>query len=131
MHVRLGIAAAGCILSLPLGVSLLHAFQGMATPPASNRRPPAIETNLPPIAVDFRDIAQAAGLSASDVSGSLTQKKYILETTGQGVAVFDYNNDGLPDIFLVNATTLDPAQSKEPTNHLYRNLGNLKFQDVT
>jgi hypothetical protein len=131
MHVRFGIAAAGCILSLPLGVSLLHAFQGMATPPPSNRRSPAIETNLPQIQVDFRDIAQTAGLSATDVSGSPAQKKYILETTGQGVAIFDYDNDGLPDIFLVNGTRLDGSPGQQPTSHLYRNLGNLKFQDVT
>jgi len=129
--VRIGIAAAACVLVLSLGVSLLHAFQGMATPPKSNRRAPAIQTNLAPIKVDFRDVADAAGLSASNVSGSPSHKKYILETTGQGVGIFDYDNDGLPDIFVVNATTLDGAQGQQPTNHLYRNLGNLRFQDVT
>jgi hypothetical protein len=65
------------------------------------------------------------------VSGSESHKKYILETTGQGVGIFDYDNDGLMDIFVVNGTTLDPVKGQSPTNHLYRNLGNLHFKDVT
>jgi hypothetical protein len=130
-RVRAGIAVSGCVATILLGVSLLPAFQGMATAPRPNRRAPTIETNLPPITVDFRDIAEAAGLSASNVSGSPSHKKYILETTGQGVGIFDYDNDGLPDIFIVNATTLDGTEGQQPTNHLYRNLGNLRFRDVT
>ena len=88
-----------------------------------------IQTNLPRIKVDFRDIAVASGLSAVNVSGADDAKKYILETTGTGVAIFDYDNDGLMDIFLVNATTLDGKSTA--TNHLYRNRGNLQFEDVT
>lgn len=130
-RVPIAIAAASCIATFLFAVSLLHAFQGMTTAPRPNRRAPVIETTLPPIRVDFRDIAGGAGLSASNVSGSPSHKKYILETTGQGVGIFDYDNDGLPDIFVVNGTTLDPAPGQQPTNHLYRNLGNLRFQDVT
>src|SRR5581483_121422 len=128
---RFAITAASFVLMLLFGASSLHAFQGMAAPQRTFRRPPPIETNLPPIKVDFRDVAEAAGLSAVDVSGSPLHKKYILETTGQGVAIFDYDNDGLPDIFLVNATTLEGKKGQQPTNHLYRNLGNLRFKDVT
>jgi enediyne biosynthesis protein E4 len=129
-RVRAGIAVSGFVAAMLFGVSLLRAFQGMATAPPPNRRPLTIQTNLPPIRVDFRDIAEAAGLSASNVSGSPSHKKYILETTGQGVGIFDYDNDGLPDIFVVNATTLD-GEGQQPTSHLYRNLGNLRFRDVT
>lgn len=103
----------------------------MATPPASKRAIPTIQTQLPPIQVDFRDIAEKAGLLAVNVSGSESQKKYILETTGQGVGIFDYDNDGLMDIFLVNGTTLDGANGQEPNSHLYKNLGALHFKDVT
>ena len=105
------------------------AFQGMAVPTGVRPSGPAVRTTLAPIAVDFRDVAAAAGLSAVNVSGSADNKKYILETTGTGVAIFDYDNDGLMDIFLVNATTLDGAQTA--TSHLYRNRGNLRFEDVT
>jgi hypothetical protein len=102
----------------------------MTTASRPNRPLPSVQTNLPPIKVDFRDIAEQAGLLAVNISGSESHKKYILETTGNGVAIFDYDNDGLMDIFVVNATTLDGRQ-KGTTSHLYRNLGDLRFQDVT
>jgi hypothetical protein len=110
---------------------LLGAFQGMASPARIPRPAARIKTDLPPIKVDFRDIAEQAGLTAVNVSGGDRQKKYILETTGNGVVIFDYDNDGLPDIFLVNATTLDAPPGPGPTSHLYRNLGKLRFEDVT
>lgn len=110
-----------CVLLLA-GHSVLQAFQGMATASRPNRPQPSIQTNLPAIKVDFRDIAEQAGLVAVNVSGSESHKKYILETTGNGIGIFDYDSDGLTDIFVVNAMA---------PSHLYRNLGNLHFQDVT
>jgi enediyne biosynthesis protein E4 len=66
------------------------------------------------------------------LSGEDKEKKYILEITGSGVALIDYNNDGFQDIFLVNGTTLEGfPQGKEPTNHLYRNNKHGNFTDVT
>jgi len=80
----------------------------------------------------FTDIAEKAGLTMTTVFGGVDSKKYIIETTGTGVAIFDYDNDGWPDIFIVNGTTLEgfPAQ-KAPTNHLYRNNHDGTFTDVT
>src|SRR5262245_18953692 len=54
----------------------------------------------------FTDAAQKSGLTMTNVFGGKDTKKYIIETTGTGVAIFDYDNDGWPDIFLVNGTTL-------------------------
>jgi len=105
--------------------------QGMASPTRAPRPASKIETNLPPIKVDFRDLAEQAGLTAKMVSGGDTAKKYIIEATGTGVVLFDYDNDGLVDIFLVNAAQLDETPGPKPTSHLYRNLGGLKFEDVT
>src|SRR5947207_15866324 len=72
--------------------------------------------------VDFQDVAEKAGLTMMNVFGGVDTKKYIIETTGTGVAIFDYDNDGWPDIFIVNGTTLEGfSSSQAPTNHLYRN----------
>jgi hypothetical protein len=80
----------------------------------------------------FTDVAKTAGLTMMNVFGGTDTKKYIIETTGTGVAIFDYDNDGWPDIFMVNGTTLEGfAGRKAPTNHLYRNNHDGTFTDVT
>jgi hypothetical protein len=67
-----------------------------------------------------------------NVNGGSDTKKYIIETTGSGVAIFDYDNDGWPDIFLVNGTTLDAGKaSLKPSSHLFHNNHDGTFSDVT
>ena len=84
-----------------------------------------------PIA-NFTDVAEKAGLTLENIFGGVDTKKYIIETTGTGVAIFDYDNDGWPDIFLVNGTRLDGLPSAPaPSNHLYRNNHDGTFTDVT
>src|SRR5271167_1241342 len=82
----------------------------------------------------FVDVAKEAGLSAfRDTCGSLA-KDYLVETVGSGVAVFDYNNDGLPDIFLVNGSSfqlLDDPSLPRTSSRLFRNNGDGTFTDVT
>jgi enediyne biosynthesis protein E4 len=85
-----------------------------------------------PAIANFIDIGKKAGLTTTNVFGGVDTKKYIIETTGTGVAIFDYDNDGWPDIFIVNGTTLEgfpPDQA--PTNHLYHNNHDGTFTDVT
>ncbi len=85
----------------------------------------------PPIAT-FIDISEKAGLTAQNIFGGLLTKKYIIETTGTGVAIFDYDNDGWPDIFLVNGTKIEGFPTGQgPTNRLYRNNHDGTFTDVT
>jgi enediyne biosynthesis protein E4 len=81
--------------------------------------------------VDFVDRAREAGLTAENVFGRGDRKDYIIESTGTGVAIFDYDNDGWPDIFVVNGTTLTPTRGQQPTNHLYHNNHDGTFTDVT
>ena len=84
------------------------------------------------LGVTFLNVARESGLNAKTTFGGEHKNKYLLETTGCGVAFYDYDNDGWPDIFLVNGTRLEgfPAGS-EPTSHLFRNNRDGTFTDVT
>ena len=84
------------------------------------------------LGVSFLNVARESGLNAKTIFGGEHKNKYLLETTGCGVAFYDYDNDGWLDIFLVNGTRLEgfPARS-EPTSHLFRNNRDGTFTDVT
>ena len=115
-----------------LQAGLLIIFLQIHQFPEIARSEQAAQAAAPPVVIDFRDIASDAGVTAENVSGVADNKHYILETTGNGVAIFDLDNDGLMDILLVNATTMDgKGRGEKSTSHLYRNLGNLHFIDVT
>ena len=82
--------------------------------------------------IQYLDIAADAGLSFRHVSGDPVRKDYIIETTGSGVALLDFDQDGQLDIFLVNGGRWDEDTSESlSSNRLFRNLGGLKFEDVT
>jgi hypothetical protein len=99
--------------------------QNSGTPERKERDPGATRVN-------FVDISTRAGLTARTEAGGEKSKKYIIETTGSGAAFIDYDNDGWPDIFLVNGTTLEGfPKGQEPTSHLYHNNRNGTFTDVT
>jgi hypothetical protein len=119
-HRRAGRRIQGIVLSvlaLPAGAAV-----GQQT--AANQDATSI--------VFFKDEAEKAHLVAKNVFGGVDTKKYIIETTGTGVAVFDYDNDGWPDIFIVNGTTLESVPGADaPTSHLYHNNHDGTFTDVT
>ena len=84
----------------------------------------------------FEDVAAQAGLTMLNVNGGVDTKRYILETTGSGVAILDYDHDGWPDILLMNGASQGTgremgSRNDAPTPHLYRNLHNGHFADVT
>jgi len=72
---------------------------------------------------DFRNVAKEAGLTRAVPNGGSDSKKYIIETTGSGAAFIDYDNDGLPDIFLVSG--------EGDVSRMYHNEGGGRFRDVT
>src|SRR5881628_2235149 len=78
--------------------------------------------------LEYADLAASAGLEIPIIYGSVGDQKYILESTGTGVAAFDYDNDGRPDLFFVNGTRLDCSASGR--NLLYHNIGNGHFEEV-
>jgi hypothetical protein len=83
--------------------------------------------------VVFEDVtAQTPLKNYLQISGDKA-KNYILETTAGLAAILDYDNDGKPDIYLLNGGTIDGLRKKQKTGRsaLYRNLGNWKFEDVT
>ena len=88
---------------------------------------------------DFVDITAASSLHFQHVA-SHTSKKYLIESMGSGVALFDYDNDGRLDIFLVNGAPLtDPTAlgtipkkaGPEHWNRLYHQKPDGTFEDTT
>jgi hypothetical protein len=78
----------------------------------------------------FRDIRGEAGISFEHHSAP--EKKYIVESMAGGVALFDYDNDGRIDVYLVDSLTVETAKDpKAARSALYRNLGGNRFEDVT
>ena len=87
----------------------------------------------PKAPVVFEDVTARTALAQFKHSSGSRQKDYIVETVSGGVAVFDYDNDGLPDIYLLNGSSIgaELGREKAPRAALYRNLGGWKFEDVT
>jgi len=86
--------------------------------------------------VKFQDVAASAGLTHQTIYGGEETNRYLLETTGCGVAWIDYDRDGWLDLFFVNGRRLEdpPKEKKEetaPTSRLYRNQQDGTFVDVT
>ena len=86
--------------------------------------------------VTFTDITKKAGITFKYTFGDNSYKN-IIESSGSGVTIFDYNNDGLMDLYLMNGTYLegisDPSGKiyKDSHNELYKNNGNGTFTEVS
>jgi enediyne biosynthesis protein E4 len=82
----------------------------------------------------FIDMAGNSGLATFRNTCGSSVKDYLIETLGSGVALFDYNNDGLVDIFLVNGSSLELLSNPrlpKCCSRLFRNEGDGSFTDVT
>ena len=104
--------------------------QGPATSGAAAQPKRPLPAGVEPPQIEYRDIASEAGLGGVAVSGSPVEKSYIVESTGTGVAILDYNSDGLLDILLISADRFEEGED-DPRHYLYRNLGGLRFTDAT
>jgi enediyne biosynthesis protein E4 len=78
----------------------------------------------------FTEIAKEAGIDFVHFSG-MNDDKHFPTANGSGVAVFDYDNDGLLDIYFATATLLPLGTAEKGPNRLFKNLGNNKFKDMT
>lgn len=92
-----------------MAVALSEALLGIAVSPSYMPR--------------FVNIADKAGLRAVFPNGGSVTKQWILETTGSGIAMIDYDNDGSPDIFVLSG--------EGGSNRMYHNEGHDRFRDVT
>ena len=123
-------------MAMPRRLSaMLHAQSAGAAPAAAPPKP-ALKYPPPPkfadLGISFVDVAKQAGLNAKTIFGGEHKNKYLLETTGCGVAFYDYDNDGWLDIFLVNGWRLEGfPQGSEPHCHLFKNNRDGTFTDVT
>jgi enediyne biosynthesis protein E4 len=92
-----------------------------------------LEATSEPLPVVFTDVTSKAGLlHARNISGSVSNKQFLLEEMGCGVALFDYDNDGWLDIFLVNGTSFNLGdRDRRPTSYLFHNNRDGSFTDVT
>jgi len=118
-----------CVVILHSGIGLVH---GQSRPPSAANKPDAS-------AGQFVDVTDKLGIHFRQ-QASPTSKKYLLETMGSGVALFDYDNDGRIDIFFANGAQIsDPMpidgipKKDDPKywNRLYHQKSDGSFEDVT
>jgi enediyne biosynthesis protein E4 len=103
---------------------------GAAATYTSRRTIDVVDPKAPVI---FEDVTARSGLGKFKHRSGGAQKDYIIETPSGGVAIFDYDGDERPDIYLLNGSTFAALQGKEaaPRAALFRNKGNWQFEDVT
>jgi hypothetical protein len=85
-----------------------------------------------PQPIAFEDLIERSGIKFQ-LKNSISPQRYSIETMLGGVALFDYNNDGLLDILFTNGASIPSLEKSDPSfwNRLYRNNGDGTFTDVT
>jgi hypothetical protein len=112
-----------------LAVWVAMNIASLSTAPALSKQTGVSNSKGP---VHFIDIASQVGVTALNFYGGEKHKEFIIETTGNGSVIFDYDNNGWPDIFLPNGSTVEGFSAGEtPTGHLYHNNHDGTFTDVT
>ena len=115
---------------VPVSLAAVAFVAAQDLPPTKRTPPPSPNAAAN---VTYRDATDAAGLSRFTHVSGRAEKDYIIEVTGSGVATWDFDNDGLVDIYLVNGSTLERVRKNEPgpPSALFRNNGNGTYTDVT
>ena len=106
-----------------------RSYDAKPAPPPPGPKSPIEGT---PLGVTFDEVAPQAGLTEKTIYGGEFKNKYLLETTGCGLAFYDYDHDGWVDLFLVNGWRLEGfAKGQEPHCRLFKNNRDGTFTDVS
>ncbi|MGI4827732.1 MAG: CRTAC1 family protein [Janthinobacterium lividum] len=85
-----------------------------------------------PLGYSYADVARSSGLNVETIYGDEHKNRFLLETTGCGVAFFDYDHDDWVDIFLVNGSRLEGfPKGDAPISRMFKNNRDGTFTDVT
>ena len=104
-------------------------FQGS---PSLDDKPSGPPNQTGSAEIMYVDVAALSGLVHANVFGGKSRKDYVLETTGNGAAIFDFDGDGANDILITNGTTLEVAALESPPAlFLYKNDRNGRFAEVS
>ena len=114
----------------PAGTSTARPAYNTPARPAPKGLPSPVTGT--PLGYTYSDVARAAGLNTKTIYGDEHRNRFLLETTGCGVAFFDYDNDDWVDIFLVNGSRLEGfPKGQEPISRMFKNNRDGTFTDVT
>lgn len=106
-----------------------RSYDARPAPPPPGPKSPIEGT---PLGVSFSDVLKQSGIGFRNIYGGEFHNKYLLETTGCGLAFYDYDDDGWMDLFFANGWRLEGfAKGKEPYCHLFKNNRDGTFTDVT